>query len=53
MTTKLTAPQYSPEVASRVTLVNCCVTEQGFQEQLLDIVISKLIYYSTFSENIL
>lgn len=39
MTTKLTSPNYSPEVSSRVALVNCCVTEQGLQEQLLDIVI--------------
>ena len=39
MTTKLTSPNYSPEVSSRVALVNCCVTEMGLQEQLLDIVI--------------
>jgi len=39
MTTKLTSPNYSPEVSSRVALVNCCVTEMGLQEQLLDSVI--------------
>ena len=39
MTTKLSAPNYSPEISSSVTIVNCCVTEQGLQEQLLDIVI--------------
>jgi dynein heavy chain len=40
MTTKLTSPRYSPEVSSRIALVNCCVTESGLEEQLLDIVIS-------------
>ena len=27
MTTKLTSPNYSPEVSSRVSLINCCVTD--------------------------
>ncbi|OHS98802.1 Dynein heavy chain family protein [Tritrichomonas foetus] len=40
LTTKLTSPNYSPEVSSRVAIVNCCVTENGLQEQLLDIVIA-------------
>jgi dynein heavy chain len=40
LTTKLTSPRYSPEIASRVAVVNCCVTEKGLQEQLLDIVIA-------------
>jgi dynein heavy chain len=40
MTTKLTSQNYSSEVSSQVVLVNCCVTEQGLQEQLLDIVIA-------------
>ncbi|KAH0806962.1 dynein heavy chain 10, axonemal-like [Histomonas meleagridis] len=40
LTTKLSSPNYSPEISSKVTLINCCVTEKGLQEQLLDITIS-------------
>ena len=31
-TTKLKSPNYSPEISSRVSLINCCVTESGIQE---------------------
>ena len=40
MTTKLTSPSYSPEISSKVSLINCCVRERWIREQLLDIVIA-------------
>ena len=38
MTTNLNNPHYTPEVTTKVTLVNFEVKEQGLEEQLLDIV---------------
>ncbi len=37
MTTKLSNPQFSPEVATKVTIVNFALTEQALEDQLLDI----------------
>lgn len=40
VTTKLSRPHYAPEVCVRVTMLNFMVTEEGLQEQMLDIVVT-------------
>lgn len=39
MTTKLTNPHYSPEVAGKTVIINFGVTQQGLQDQLLNITV--------------
>lgn len=36
--TKLANPKYSPEVAGKTMIINFCVTMQGLEDQLLDVV---------------
>eukprot|EP00767_Chilomastix_cuspidata_P003879 gnl/Chilomastix_cuspidata/4008.p1 GENE.gnl/Chilomastix_cuspidata/4008~~gnl/Chilomastix_cuspidata/4008.p1 ORF type:complete len:4809 (-),score=800.22 gnl/Chilomastix_cuspidata/4008:14-12793(-) len=40
LATKIGAPQYSPEICTKTTLVNFAVVEQGLKEQLLATVVS-------------
>ncbi|KAJ4457120.1 putative Dynein-1-beta heavy chain; flagellar inner arm I1 complex [Paratrimastix pyriformis] len=39
MSTKLNNPQYSPEMSTKVTIVNFAVKEEGLKEQLLGLVV--------------
>lgn len=39
MTTKLASPHYTPEISTKVMIVNFAVKEQGLQAQLLDTVV--------------
>ncbi len=39
MTTKLSNPNYSPEVSSKANIINFAVKEQGLEAQLLGIVV--------------
>jgi len=39
MQTKLSAPDYPPEIQAEMTLINFTVTESGLADQLLDIVV--------------
>jgi dynein heavy chain len=39
MTTKLSNPNYSPEVSSKANIINFAVKEQGLEDQLLGIVV--------------
>ena len=41
ITTKLSNPHYTPEIATKTTIVNFAVKEQGLQAQLLGIVVRK------------
>ena len=41
MTTKLSNPHYTPEVSTKVTLLNFTITPEGLEEQLLGIVVKK------------
>jgi len=41
MTTKLQNPHYSPEVSTKVTIINFCVKEEGLEAQLLGIVVQE------------
>jgi dynein heavy chain len=41
MTTKLANPDYAPEVQVKVSLLNFTITEQGLEEQLLNVVVSE------------
>ena len=41
ITTKLSNPHYAPEIATKTTIVNFAVKEQGLQAQLLGIVVRK------------
>ena len=41
MTTKLRNPHYPPEVAVKVSLLNFFVTQEGLEEQLLNIVVTE------------
>ena len=41
MTTKMSNPNWTPEVTSRTTVVNFCVKEEGLEEQMLGIVVEK------------
>ncbi len=41
MTTKLRNPQYLPEVSSRVALLNCMITPEGLDDQLLGLVVAQ------------
>ena len=39
MTTKLSNPNYAPEVSSKANIINFAVKEQGLEAQLLGIVV--------------
>merc|ERR1711881_515207 len=39
LTTKLTNPNYSPEVMGKVSIVNCVITLDGLAAQLLNVVV--------------
>eukprot|EP00003_Mantamonas_plastica_P006673 TRINITY_DN1548_c0_g5_i2.p1 TRINITY_DN1548_c0_g5~~TRINITY_DN1548_c0_g5_i2.p1 ORF type:complete len:3052 (-),score=1213.08 TRINITY_DN1548_c0_g5_i2:66-8516(-) len=39
MTTKVANPQYNPELFGQTMVINCCVTQQGLEEQLLSVVV--------------
>lgn len=41
MTTKLSNPHYSPEVQVKVSLLNFTITQQGLEEQLLNVVVAE------------
>ena len=41
VTTKLGNPHYTPEVSTKVTIVNFAVKEQGLEAQLLNVVVQK------------
>ena len=41
LTSKLTNPHYTPEVSTKVTIVNFAVQEQGLEAQLRDVVVRK------------
>ena len=41
LTSKLNNPHYTPEVSTKVTIVNFAVKEQGLEAQLLDVVVRK------------
>eukprot|EP00899_Mesostigma_viride_P012092 jgi/Mesvir1/20884/Mv07961-RA.1 len=41
MTTKLRNPHYSPELSTKVTLLNFMITQEGLVDQLLGIVVAK------------
>ncbi|KAG2382028.1 hypothetical protein C9374_005820 [Naegleria lovaniensis] len=40
MCTRLSNPHYTPEIASKTTIINYSVTEEGLEEQLLNIVVN-------------
>ena len=39
MTTKLSRPHYTPEICVKVTLLNFVVTQEGLEDQMLNIVV--------------
>ena len=41
ITTKLSNPQYTPEISTKAAIVNFAVKEQGLEAQLLGIVVRK------------
>lgn len=41
MTTKMSNPEYKPEVCIKVTLINFTVTFEGLEEQMLGDVVKK------------
>uniref|UniRef100_A0A0G4IFQ9 AAA+ ATPase domain-containing protein n=1 Tax=Chromera velia CCMP2878 TaxID=1169474 RepID=A0A0G4IFQ9_9ALVE len=41
LTSKLSNPAYSPEVMGKVSIINCCVTLDGLQQQLLNVTVGK------------
>mmetsp|Transcript_2871 Transcript_2871/g.12278 ORF Transcript_2871/g.12278 Transcript_2871/m.12278 type:complete len:1013 (-) Transcript_2871:122-3160(-) len=41
LTSKLSNPHYTPEVSTKVTIVNFVVKEQGLEDQLLNVVVEK------------
>ena len=40
MTPKLKNPHYLPEISTKLTLLNCVVTKQGLDDQLLGLAVS-------------
>lgn len=40
LTTKLRNPHYSPEMCTRVCLLNFCITPEGLEDQLLGLVVA-------------
>jgi len=40
VTTKLSKPHFAPEVCVKVTMLNFMVTEEGLQDQMLNIVVT-------------
>mmetsp|Transcript_28687 Transcript_28687/g.25685 ORF Transcript_28687/g.25685 Transcript_28687/m.25685 type:complete len:274 (-) Transcript_28687:2206-3027(-) len=40
-TTKLSNPHYSPEISTKITLVNFKITKEGLDDQLLEITVNK------------
>lgn len=49
--TRLTNPHFSPEVSTKATILNFCITEEGLGEQLLDLVCRKEIPKDTEERN--
>eukprot|EP01059_Diplonema_ambulator_P010461 TRINITY_DN204_c1_g2_i3.p1 TRINITY_DN204_c1_g2~~TRINITY_DN204_c1_g2_i3.p1 ORF type:complete len:3050 (+),score=1214.76 TRINITY_DN204_c1_g2_i3:4746-13895(+) len=41
ITTKNASPHYSPEICTKIALVNCAVKDKGLEEQLLKIVVAR------------
>ena len=39
LVSKLTNPNYTPEIAGKTMIINFCVTQQGLEDQLLDVVV--------------
>jgi len=39
LVSKTSNPQYSPEIAGKTMIINFCVTQQGLEDQLLDVVV--------------
>jgi len=39
LVSKLSNPKYSPEISGKTMIINFCVTEQGLEDQLLDVVV--------------
>lgn len=42
LTTKLPNPKYKAEISTKVTLINFTVKEEGLEEQLISVVITKM-----------
>ena len=41
MTTKLPNPAYTPELTTKINLVNFAITKEGLEAQLLEITVTK------------
>jgi dynein heavy chain len=39
LVSKLTNPKYTPEISGKTMIINFCVTQQGLEDQLLDVVV--------------
>ena len=39
LVSKISNPNYSPEIAGKTMIINFCVTQQGLEDQLLDVVV--------------
>ena len=39
LVSKLSNPNYTPEIAGKTMIINFCVTQQGLEDQLLDVVV--------------
>ena len=39
LVSKISNPHYSPEIAGKTMIINFCVTQQGLEDQLLDVVV--------------
>ena len=47
ITTKLRNPHYTPELCTKVSLINFMITVDGLEDQLLGVVVAVLLYTST------